>query len=313
MHHGAAPTTPVSQALAQCRSGLVYAVALSCIMNVLMFTGPFYMLQVYDRVLPAHSIPTLVGISILALFLLAVFGVLDLLRSRLMTRIGALLDLSLADMAFAHQAAPRWRAEQAGQDALRDLGVVRQFLGSPAATGLMDIPWLPLFVFMLYALHPVMGHVAAISVVVFLAIATANEFRSRPLAQTVEHLGQMEQVTAFNVRSNIDTVRAMGMFGTLQQTWAATHAALLKSGVAASDRSAGYATFAKTLRLILQSAILGLGAYLVIKSELSSGALIACSIMFARGPAAHRSSRRPVAPHPQRPAAAGIGFVLYRT
>lgn len=282
MHHGAAPPTPVSKALAQCRSGLIYAVVISCIMNVLMFTGPFYMLQIYDRVLPAHSLPTLVGVSLLALFLLAVYGVLDLLRSRLMTRIGALLDLSLADMSFTHQAAPRWRAEQAGKDALRDLGVVRQFVGSPASTGLMDVPWLPLFVVMLYVLHPMMGHVAAISVVVFLAIATLNELRSRPLAQNVEILGQQEQVAAFNVRSNIDTVRAMGMFGTLQQSWAATHTALLKAALAASDRSASYGTFTKTLRLILQSAILGLGAYLVIKTELSSGALIACSIIFAR-------------------------------
>lgn len=274
--------SPLRQALMRCRSGFISAALVSCMMNVLMFTGPFYMLQVYDRVLAAHSIPTLVGVSLLALFLLSVYGVLDWLRSRLMTRLGALLDLSLANMAFGHQASPQWRTGQTGREALRDLGTIRQFLGSPAATGLMDLPWMPLFVGMLYVLHPMIGFIALISALVFIGIAIVNEFRTRPLAQVVETLGQHEQIAAFNVRSNIDSVRVMGMLDHLQQGWSMIHARLLTSSVAASDRGAAYGTLTKTLRLILQSAILGLGAYLVIINELSSGALIACSIIFAR-------------------------------
>ncbi|MDO9384157.1 MAG: hypothetical protein Q7T86_15000 [Hyphomicrobiaceae bacterium] len=119
---------------------------MSLVVNLLMLTGPFYMLQIYDRVLAAQSIPTLVAMSLLGLLLLSGYGVLDLIRTRLMGRIGNVLDFKLADMAFETQANSLHAKSGAGREALRDLGVVRQFLAGPAASGLMDVPWMPIYV-----------------------------------------------------------------------------------------------------------------------------------------------------------------------
>ena len=169
---------PVKEALAVCRFGIVGAVLISMVMNVLVLTGPFYMLQIYDRVLPGHSISTLVAFSVLALILFVTHGSLDLIRTRLMARLGAVLDLKLADAAF-NQHTQVCGQVAGGSEALRDLGIVRQFLAGPAAVGLLDVPWLPFYMGIIFLLHPVVGWVAIGSAVVFLIIAGCNEWASR--------------------------------------------------------------------------------------------------------------------------------------
>ena len=272
----------IASAIARCRSGFLNAGVVSLVLNLLMLTGPFYMLQVYDRVLAAHSIPTLVAMSLLALLLLSGYGALDLIRTRLMGRMGNVLDLKLADMAFETQANSLHAKSEAGRDALRDLGVVRQFLAGPAASGLMDVPWMPIYVGIVYLLHPVLGVMAIAASIVFIMIAALNEWTSKPLAREADGLRQQESTHIADVRTNIDSVRAMGMTGSLKDLWSATHASLLDASQSASDRNTNYSVLSKTLRLILQSSILGVGAYLVLLNELSGGALIAASIIFAR-------------------------------
>lgn len=268
-------------AWSSCRFAIVGAILISMVMNILVLTGPFYMLQIYDRVLPAQSLSTLVAFSILALTLFVAHGFLDFIRTRLMGRLGCALDLKFADGAFDQCASLNPAAESA-RYALRDLAVVRQFLSGPAAVGLLDIPWLPFYMGLIFLLHPLIGWVAIGSAVVFLIIASLNEWTSRRPAQLVEARGRSEEQFVADVRANVDTVGGMGMVPDLRRHWNAAHASTVETGRSGADLNAGYAVVSRNLRLIVQSSILGLGAYLTMQNELSSGALIACSIIFAR-------------------------------
>jgi len=272
---------PVKEALALCRFGIVGAILISMVMNVLVLTGPFYMLQIYDRVLPAHSISTLVAFSILALILFVTYGSLDLIRTRLMAHLGAVLDLKLADVAF-NQHTQVFGQIAGGSESLRDLGIVRQFLAGPAAVGLLDVPWLPLYMGIIFLLHPVVGWVAIGSAVVFLIIAGCNEWTSRGPARVAEAYRRREDQFVTDARANADTIRGMGMIGDLRRHWHGAHINTIEVARHGSDVNASFAVLSRTLRLIVQSSILGIGAYLTMQNALSSGALIACSIIFAR-------------------------------
>jgi ATP-binding cassette subfamily C protein len=275
------PISPVKDAWALCRFGIVAAVVISMVMNVLLLTGPFYMLQIYDRVLPGHSLSTLVAFSILALILFVTHGCLDLIRTRLMARLGAVLDIKLADPAF-NQHTQVFGQIPGGSEALRDLSIVRQFLAGPAAVGLLDIPWLPLYMGIIFLLHPVVGWVAIGSAVVFLIIAGLNEWTSRDPARAADAHRRREDQFVSDARANIDTVRGMGMIGDLRRHWHGAHVNSIETTQRGSDLNASFAVLSRNLRLIVQSSILGIAAYLTMQNELSSGALIACSIIFAR-------------------------------
>ncbi|WP_423414761.1 type I secretion system permease/ATPase [Hyphomicrobium sp. B1] len=276
-----AGTTLMKAAWSTCRLGIAGAVLISVAMNVLVLTGPFYMLQIYDRVLPAHSLPTLVAFSALALMLFIAYGFLDLIRTRLMARLGSVIDMKFADAAFDRSTMRSQPGDGAGY-ALRDLAVVRQFLSGPAAVGLLDIPWLPFYMALIFLLHPLIGWVATGSAVIFLVIAGLNEWTSRKPAQFAELQSRSEEQFVSDVRSNMDTVDGMGMAPNLRRHWNLAHARTIESTQGGSDRNASYAVVSRNLRLIMQSTILGLGAYLTMQMELSSGALIASSIIFAR-------------------------------
>lgn len=271
----------VREAWSACRFAIVGVVLISMAMNVLVLTGPFYMLQIYDRVLPARSLPTLAAFSVLALILFLAHGLLDFIRIRLMSRLGYVLDIKFGDAAFERSTALGHPGDGAGY-ALRDLSVVRQFLGGPAATGLLDVPWLPFYMGLIFLLHPLIGWVAIGSAVVLLIIAGLNEWASRKPGRSVEIYARNEEQFVSDVRANADTVAGMGMAADLRRRWNAAHANTVEAARMGSDLNAVYAVVSRNLRLIVQSSILGLGAYLTMQNELSSGALIASSIIFAR-------------------------------
>ena len=274
-------TSLAKAAWASCRFAVIGAVLISMVMNVLVLTGPFYMLQIYDRVLPAHSLETLIAFSILALILFVMYGAMDLIRTRLMARLGSVIDMKCADAAF-DQSTALSRAGDASSYTLRDLAVVRQFLSGPAAVGLLDVPWLPFYMGLIFILHPTIGWVAIGSAVVFLIIAGLNEWTSRRPAQVAEVHARYEERFVADVRGNMDTVGGMGMVADLRRHWHGSHANTVELARNGSDLNASFAVISRNLRLIVQSSILGLGAYLTMQNELSSGALIACSIIFAR-------------------------------
>ncbi len=146
-------SSPLRDAVAACSAGLIGVFIFSALMNVLLLTGPFYMLQIYDRVLTSQSLPTLAALSILVVGLLAIFGLFDLMRSRLMARIGKLLDQTVAPETFAGAV----EGTASGSEAVRDLRIVRQFIAGPAAAGLFDIPWMPLYVAVIFCCTPFLG------------------------------------------------------------------------------------------------------------------------------------------------------------
>lgn len=256
----------------------------SGVINILMLSGSFYMLQVYDRVLSSRSVPTLVGLSLLLLAAYVLQGFLDTIRVRMLARIGARFDEQVSPAAFA--AAQRlpllgFRAEQAMQP-IRDLDQVRGFLASLGPTALFDMPWMPLFFAGCFLLHPWLGWLAVAGGAVILVLTWLAELGSREAAKAQMASGAGRQAIAEASRRNAEAVTAMGMAPAFQRKWREANLRHVRDWLAGSDATSGIGAFAKVFRMVLQSAVLGLGAYLAMHGEISGGAMIAASIMTAR-------------------------------
>ncbi|MFA5952741.1 MAG: type I secretion system permease/ATPase [Hyphomicrobium sp.] len=274
----------VSTALANCRGGFLIVGAFSGVINVLMLSGSFYMLQVYDRVLSSRSVPTLIGISLLLLAAYCLQGVLDAVRVRMLARIGARFDEQVSPTAFAAvQKLPLlgMRADQA-QQPIRDLDAIRGFLSSLGPTALFDMPWMPLFFAGCFLLHPWLGWLAISGGGVILLLTFVTERGSLVANKAQMASAGARQAIADASRRNAEALTAMGMGPAFQAKWRDANLRYVRDWLAGSDSTSGIGAFAKVFRMILQSAVLGLGAYLVILGELSGGAMIAASIMTSR-------------------------------
>lgn len=249
-----------------------------------MLSGSLYMLQVFDRVLSSRSLQTLIGLSLLLLAAYALQGFLDGLRSRLLARIGARFDEQVSPAAFAAaQTLPLlgFRAEQALQP-VRDLDLVRGFLASLGPTALLDMPWLPLFLAGAFILHPWLGWLVVAGGLVIVLLTVLTEVRSREASKAQLTSAVARQAIADASRRNAEAVTAMGMAPAFQRKWRELNQRHLRDWLSASDATSGIGAFAKVFRMVLQSAVLGLGAYLAMKGEISGGAMIAASIMTSR-------------------------------
>ncbi|MGX1790465.1 type I secretion system permease/ATPase [Bosea sp. NPDC055332] len=278
------PTQAVSSALASCRGPFTVVGIFSGIINLLMLSGSLYMLQVFDRVLSSRSIQTLIGLSLLLLAAYALQGFLDGIRVRLLARIGARFDEQVSPAAFAAaQKLPLlgFRAEQALQP-IRDLDQVRGFLSSLGPTALLDMPWLPLFLVGAFALHPWLGWLVLTGGLVIVLLTVLAEIRSREATKAQFASGSARQAIAEASRRNAEALAAMGMAPTFQRKWRELNERHVRDWLAGSDATSGIGAFAKVFRMVLQSAVLGLGAYLAMLGEISGGAMIAASIMASR-------------------------------
>lgn len=263
------------------RTALIGVFIFSALMNALLLTGPFYMLQIYDRVLTSRSLSTLVALSLLVVVLFAAYGLFDFVRNRLMGRIAILLDLKLADDIF-NATVRSGLPQNVPSNPMRDLTTVRQFLSGPAASGLFDVPWIPAYLGVIFLLHPMLGYLAVIGGLLLVAIAALNSWASQEPALRASTKA-IEEDRLINVsRANVETVQAMGMLGDLRGRFQEQHREALSAAQNGADINAHFVSLSRTLRLILQSSILGFGAWLVIGDTLSSGAMIAASIIFAR-------------------------------
>ena len=290
MSRAATQTAPathpaVAAALAECRRAF-WAVALfSGVVNLLMLAGPLYMLQIYDRVLASRSVPTLVALSIFLVGAYAFQGVLDLIRSRVVVRSAALLDRNLATTVHgAVRAARRCRAGTPAEAAqpVRDLDQIRAFLMSAGPTAIVDLPWIPVFLLICFVIHPWLGCVSLAGGLLLLAVTIQTERASRALARPLVQDASTRAAMVEADRRNSETIVAMGMAGTLAQRWNAINSRYLETVGRSTDVVGSYGSLTKVLRLLLQSLILGVGAYLVIKQELTAGGMIAASIMMGR-------------------------------
>ena len=266
------------------RGVLIGLAFLSAIINLLVLNGTIFMLEVYDRVLPSRSVPTLVGLSILALALFAVQGVLEFLRSRALAEMGASLDESFGRRVYDAVVKLPLIARGGGDglQPFRDLDQVRNFLGGAGPTALFDLPWMPIYLFIAWLFHPWIGLVALASCAVLAIVAMAAEVLSRAPAQDAAVAAVSRNSLALASRRNSEVIRAMGMSRSLGRRWMEAHLAHLGANLRANHVAGALGSLSRSLRLVLQSGVLALGAYLAIKGEVSSGSMIACSVLLSR-------------------------------
>lgn len=256
----------------------------SALINILMLTGPLFMLQIYDRVLPSRSVPSLIGFVVLVTALYAFQAVLEGLRSRIMIRIGASLDQALSPRAYAMMT--RLPLLSFGQNhrfhPVEDLDRIRGFLSSGAPAALFDLPWIPLYLGLCFLFHPLIGAAAIAGGTLLFVITVAAEVLTRQPTQEASTYGARRNALLESSRRNADVIHAMGMGDHLAERWLQANRDYLGSQRRTSDVAGGLSTLSRALRLLLQSLILGIGAYLVIIQHASPGIIIASSILVAR-------------------------------
>ena len=274
----------VSNLLGPVRGLVVFLMLLSGIINILALTGSFYMLQIYDRALVSGSIATLVAISVLALGLYCCQGIFDIIRTQILVRVGARLDRRLAPV--AHKVVVDMpRLGYSPSEALergRDVDTVRGFLGSQGPVAIFDLPWMPVFLAFVYFLHPTLGAltIAGAFVLATLAIATELRARSASNATTVATI-ERNAIADSNAR-NAEVLKAMGFASRAVARFAKANERHLQLQTQTTDITGTFGAISRVLRMLLQSGILGLAAFLTIRGELSAGAIIAATIASAR-------------------------------
>ncbi len=255
----------------------------SFFVNMLMLTGPIYMLQVYDRVLGSRSEATLLALSVLVVFLYSMMGILDYVRGRVMGRVAArfqaALDLRVFDAVVRRSTV---KNDELAQSGLRDLESVQRLMSSPVLMAIFDMPWTPVFIVAIAIFHPWLGYLAVAGGLVLIFVTVINQIVTR--APTLNsNIAVMEaERTSDQIRAEAEMVQALGMRRDAFQRWIGARSAALKGQISASDLTGTFSTTTKTFRLLLQSAMLGLGAYLVLQGELTPGAMIAGSILMGR-------------------------------
>lgn len=263
---------------------LFWAVGLfSVVANLLMLTGPLYMLQVYDRVLGSRSVETLIGLSLIVAFLFLMMGINDTVRTRIISRAGArfqsALDRRVFDAVIRRSSTTRDEISQSG---LRDLESVQRFMSSPVLIAFYDIPWTPVFLAGIAIFHPWLGILAVIGGSILVLITFFNQMVTKdPQSETTQNMIRSETL-AEQIRNESEMVAAMGMRQATFDRWNLLRSKTLRSQINASDLTSGFSTTTKTFRMFLQSAMLGLGAFLVLRGELTPGGMIAGSILMGR-------------------------------
>ena len=274
----------LGDALRACRGAFVGVGVMSCMINLLYLTGSLFMLEVYDRVLPSRSVPTLVGLAILAGGLYVAQGILDLIRVRILGRIGTALDESLNSRVFDTivRLPLTAGARNEGLQPLRDLDNIRSFLSGMGPGAFFDLPWLPFYLAICFAFHVMIGLTALVGAIILVTLTIVTEFMSRRPAREALGLAARRNDLAATSRRNAEVLVAMGMSGRLNKRWSEANQNYLAGNQRASDVSGGLGAIAKVMRMTLQSAVLAVGAYLVIHQEATAGIIIAGSILSAR-------------------------------
>jgi ATP-binding cassette subfamily C protein len=266
------------------RRAALFLFLISGLINILALTGSFYMLQVYDRALTSGSVQTLAALSVLAIGLYLFQGGFDVVRSQVLIRIGARLDRDIAPL--AHRVAidmPRFGfSSTEALERGRDVDTVRGFLGSQGPATLFDLPWIPLYLAFVYFLHPWLGALTLAGAVVLTLLTLLSEVLARGLSNSSRQAAIARNAMAESHARNAEVVRAMGFSARAVARFDRLNTEHLALQTQSSDLGGVFGAIARVLRMILQSAILGLGAFLTIKGELSAGAIIAASVASAR-------------------------------
>lgn len=277
------PSTLVS-ALEHCRIAFIGVACMSALVNVLYLTGSFFMLEVYDRVIPSRSVPTLMGLCALALMLYVIQGLLEAIRARVLVRIGMALDERLSGRVFDVTVRAPLKAGFGGEEGmpLRDLDQLRSFISGGGPPALFDLPWMPVYLSICFLFHPLIGAAAVVGMFVLVAITLLNDRATRRPTVLSAVYAQQRTVLADISRRNAEVLAALGMRGRLGLHWALVNRDYALAQQRASDAVGGFGALSKVFRTALQSGVLALGAWLVIHNEATGGIIIASSILVSR-------------------------------
>lgn len=266
------------------RAAIITATVCSLFLNLLMLVPTIYMLQVYDRVLSTGSLPTLLMLTLITVFLFSVYGGLEWLRAQVLVissmRFDAMLSAKIHDAIFSRAISSGGR--RANAQPLDDLDKVRQFVTGAGLFALLDAPWMPIYIAVMYMFHPWMGGMAIACMVILTALAIWNEFATRELLQDANRFNLTANYQTASHLRNAEVITSMGMLERLRARWMDDRSAALNAQHEASGRAGFIAALSKTFRLTSQSLVLGLGAYLAIQREISPGMVIAGSILLGR-------------------------------
>ncbi len=277
------PRSELSAALFACRKAFIGAALFSGILNVLYLTGSFFMLEVYDRVLPSRSLPTLVGIVVLAAALYAFQGVLDIVRSRVFVRIAGSLDDAVSQRIYQVVVRlPLQAPSLRGLQPLRDLDQIRSFMSNAGPAALFDLPWMPLYLGICFLFHPWIGFAVTVGGLILVIVTYLAETLTRVPAREAADLANSRNTLAEASRRNAEAVEAMGMTGRLAELWGQCNRNYLAAQQRAADIAGGLGGLSKVLRMMLQSGVLAIGACLVINHQATAGIIIASSILTSR-------------------------------
>lgn len=265
-------------------SAIVGAFVFSCMINILALTAPIFMIEVYDRVIPSKSLPTLVALLIVVAGLYAFSGILDVIRGRVMSRMAAVIDASLSRRVFAVISGAALRIGMTG-DALKpaqDLEQMRSFLGGVGPVALLDLPWMPAYLAICFLMHPMIGLITAAAMVLLVALTLLTELLTRKLTKASSSAMVTRNRFGEAANRNSEAVAAMGMGEHGSRRWEETHDAYIALQRRIADITGTMSGLSKTIRGFVQSGTLALGAYLVIRGDLSGGMILAANVLVGR-------------------------------
>lgn len=273
-----------AEAMRRSRAGLIAVAVASALVNVLYLTSSFFMLQVYDRIIPSRSIPSLMALALLALLLYAFQGAFDLVRGRILVRISGVFDEVMSRRVFKAtlKASLKGKVGGDGLSLLRDFDQVRSFLSSSGPAAFFDLPWVPFYVGICFLFHPVIGIIAICGALILMVLTYLTNRSSQASARQVYELGTERNALASAAQRNAEVVQAMGMADDLSDSWSARNDAYRDVQCRNADTVNGYSIVSKIFRMTLQSAVLAAGAVLVIENMASGGIIIAASILTSR-------------------------------
>ena len=274
--------TPLRRALLACRQQFIAVGLFSGLVNILQLTTSIYMMQVFDRVLSSRVTDTLLYLSAIAIFAVLTMALLEAVRGQVMQRIGGWVEQRVAPEGFIRAIESTLRGRAYRMEALRDLAVCRGFLSSPGMLSLYDVPWVPIYIAVIFGLHWVMGLIALAGACILFGLTLASELTTSELLKKANVSAMASQRRAEAITRNAEVIDSMGMLPAVIGRWREAVAETQGPQQLAADRSAILVAITKFSRLAIQIAILGVGAYLVLQQELTSGASIAGSIIMGR-------------------------------
>ena len=275
---------PVAVGLRASARRMVGVAAFSGVVNILMLSGSLYMLQVYDRVIPSRNIATLFGLSLMVLLAYLIQAYFEALRARMLCRVATMFDVGMQEAIHTALATLPLRGANPVllQQPLRDLDQIRTFMSGTGPTAFLDMPWIPIFLTALFLFHPAIGVTALLGTIAITAITLLTDRLSHGAAKAAMDSSARRQVLADTTQRNAEVIRALGMLDRFTVRWSKANERYLRENIRATDIYANLGSGAKLLRYVLQSGMLGIGAYLVVADKASGGIMIASSIIMGR-------------------------------